>query len=317
MASLRVGPAAFRRLAFAALTALAAIVVTGGAVRLTSSGLGCPTWPKCTPGSLTAELSFHPMVEFANRVVSAAVGLVVVATVVGALRRTPRRSDLTALSFGLLAGYLGQAVLGGLTVVFHLTPVLVMAHFLLSMLLLLDAFMLWQRAGMPSGRRRALVRGEVLLLARVVSVTAVLVLVLGTVVTGTGPNSGALAVRRLPFDLNSVAQLHSDAVLFLTGVTVALAVVLRMVTAPAGVQRRCRVLLGLIVGQAAVGFAQYFLGLPRVLVGLHILGATLFWLATLSLEAAMHEPVDGSAAGTAETDQPSLPTGRALADARP
>jgi heme a synthase len=291
----RIRPASFRRVTSVALVALAAIVVTGGAVRLTSSGLGCSTWPNCQPGSLTPEFSLHPLVEFSNRLVSAVVGIAVVATVVGARLRQPPRRDLTLLSVGLLAGFLAQAVLGGLTVLFHLSPVLVMAHFLVSMLLLWDAFALWQRAGQPAGPRRPVVRTEVLLLGRIVMATAALVLTLGTVVTGTGPNSGASAATRLPFELSSVAQLHSDAVLFLSGVTLTLTVVLRIVGAPEVARRRCSVLLGLIVAQAAVGFTQYFLGLPRLLVGVHVLGATLFWLATLSVVSALHETVDDEA----------------------
>ncbi len=291
----RISPAAYRRISLVALVALAAIVVTGGAVRLTSSGLGCSTWPNCEPGSLTPEFSLHPMVEFTNRVVSAVVGLAVVATVIGAQLRRPPRRDLTLLSLGLAAGFLAQAVLGGLTVLFHLSPVLVMGHFLVSMLLLWDAFALWHRSGWPTTRRQPVVRSEVLALGRIVVGTAALILALGTVVTGTGPNSGASVVTRLPFRLESVAQVHSDAVLFLTGVTVTLAVVLGIVGAPALARRRCRILLGLIVAQGAVGFAQYFLGLPRVLVGLHVLGATLFWLGALALYAALHEPVGDEA----------------------
>lgn len=305
MALPRVRPALYARIALVALVALAVIVVTGGAVRLTSSGLGCSTWPRCTPGSLTPEFSLHPLVEFTNRVVSAAVGLAVLATVVGGLLRQPRRRDLTLLAFGLLGGYLAQAVLGGLTVLFHLSPVLVMAHFLVSMLLLWDAFALWSRARSPVRGRYPVVRDEVLLLARITAGTAAVVLVLGTVVTGTGPNSGATVVTRLPFELRSVAQLHTDAVLFLTGVTVALTVVLRMVHAPELARRRCRLLLGIIVAQGAVGFTQYFLGLPRGLVELHIVGATAFWLATLSVVSALYESptvdVSGRAAVLAST----------------
>jgi cytochrome c oxidase assembly protein subunit 15 len=289
MALPRVSPAAYRRIALAALVAQAAIVVTGGAVRLTDSGLGCTAWPHCTPGSLTPELSLHPLVEFGNRVISLLVGLTTLAAVAGALRRTPRRRDLTLLSVGLVIGFLGQAVLGGLTVVFSLPAPLVMAHFLLSMVLLVDAHALYVRAaaGPPTGPAT---RGEVLGLARLVVAAGAVVLVLGTVVTGTGPNSGAEAVDRLPLDLEDVAQLHSDVVLFLTGVTVALAVVLSLVAAPHVARRRCRLLLGLVLAQAAVGFTQYFVGLSaaRPLVAVHILGATLFWLATLSLHASLY-----------------------------
>ena len=309
----RISPAGYRRITLVALVALAAIVVTGGAVRLTASGLGCSTWPNCEPGSLTPEFSLHPMIEFTNRVVSLLVGLAVAATVIGAQLRRPPRRDLTVLSLGLVAGFLAQAVLGGLTVLFHLSPVLVMGHFLVSMLLLWDAFALWQRAGTPGVRRQPAVRAEVLLLGRAVVGTAALVLLLGTVVTGTGPHSGASVVTRLPFDLESVAQLHSDAVLFLTGVTVTLLVLLRIVNAPAAAQRRSRILLGVIVAQGAVGFTQYFLDLPRVLVGIHVLGATLFWLAALSLLSALYEPVADDEA--LDPDQPPGTSVRPLAAA--
>ena len=290
MALPHVSPVAFRRTSGLTLAALGLIVVTGGAVRLTGSGLGCSSWPGCTPGSFTPELSLHPLVEFGNRLVSALVGVSVLATVLAAWRRVPRRRDLIMLSLGLVAGYLGQGGLGALSVIFHLSPVLVMAHFLLSMVLLLDAFMLWTRAGEPPGPRRPLVRREVVLLARGLAVGAAVVLVLGTVVTGTGPHSGGESVDRLPFRLESVAQLHSDAVLFLIGLTVALAVVLRIVNAPDIARRRCRLLLLVMLGQATVGFAQFFLGLPRGLVAVHIAGATAFWLSTLALVASLSAP---------------------------
>lgn len=291
-----VSPTAFRRLALAALIAQAAIVVTGGAVRLTSSGLGCTTWPACTPGSLTPQLALHPLVEFGNRLLSALVGLTTLAAVTGAILRRPARRDLRLLSLGLVAGFAGQAVLGGLTVLFELRPELVMAHFLLSMLLVLDAEALWRRAGTGPGRARPLVRPEVLGLSRAIVGTAALVLLLGTVVTGAGPNSGAPAVRRLPIDLRSAAQLHSDAVLLLVGMTVGLTVLLRVTGGPRRARQRARVLLGLMLVQAAVGFTQYAVGPAdaRLLVGVHILGAVLFWLAALSVRAALWAAPPGS-----------------------
>ncbi len=285
----RLQPVTYRRITGVALAALTAIVITGGAVRLTGSGLGCPTWPRCTASSYTAALSFHPLVEFVNRMITVGVGMVVLLAVGGALLRRPRRPDLVWLSLGLGAGYLGQAVLGGLTVLFDLRPELVMAHFLLSMLLLWDAFVLHQRAGAAAGVRRPLVRREVVLLSRVVTVTAAVVLLLGTVVTGTGPNSGARAVYRLPFELRTVAVLHSDVVLFLLGVTAALLVLLRVVAAPPAARRRGALLVAVMVTQALVGFIQYAFGLPRLLVGVHVAGATAFWLATLWLAESLHK----------------------------
>lgn len=289
MTSIRLRPATYRRVTAVNLGAMAVIVVTGGAVRLTGSGLGCPTWPRCTSGSYTAALAFHPLVEFVNRMITVGVGVVVLLAVVGALLRNPRRRDLLWLSTGLVAGYVGQAVLGGLTVLFALRPQLVMAHFLLSMLLLWNAFVLHQRAGAAGGRRRPVVRREVIALSRVVTGVAALVLFVGTVVTGTGPNSGSKAVYRLPFELRAVAQLHADIVLFLLGVAFALVVLLRVTDAPRAAQQRGATLVAVMVGQALVGFVQYGLGLPRALVELHIAGATAFWLATLWLAESLHE----------------------------
>lgn len=285
----RLRPAVYRRITLAALLTLSAIVLTGGAVRLTGSGLGCPTWPRCTESSYAAELSFHPLVEFVNRLITVGVGVVVVLALVGAVLRSPRRNDLVWLATGLVAGYAGQAVLGGLTVLFELRPELVMAHFLLSMLLLWDAFVLHARAGALDGSKRPLVRREVTALSRVVTAIAAVVLLLGTVVTGTGPNSGAPAVYRLPFELRSVASLHADVVLLLIGATAVLLVLLHVVEAPPAAQRRGRLLLAVMAAQALVGFSQYALGLPRLLVGLHIAGATAFWLATLWLAESLYE----------------------------
>lgn len=307
LSRLQVSPRTFHRIALIALIALAGIVVTGGAVRLTSSGLGCTTWPQCTPQSLTPPLALHPMVEFLNRIVSASVGVAVAAALIGAYRRVPRRRDLTRLAWGLVAGYLGQAVLGGVTVIFDLSPGLVMAHFLLSMVLLWVAYTLWDRAGSESPLRRPVVRREVVLLGRLVVATAGLVLFVGTVVTGSGPHSGAPDVRRLPFPLRDVAQLHADIVLFLIGVTLTLAVLLRLIDAPARAQRRARLLVIVMVLQAAVGYTQYFLGLPAALVGVHILGATLFWIATLAVRASFSEPVPDAEA------LPAVPVPRPVA----
>src|SRR3954462_15017859 len=156
-----VSPARFRAVALAALVAMVLIVATGGAVRLTGSGLGCSSWPGGEPGRFIAPLGYHHWVEFGNRIVSGFVVIVSLLAVAAALLRTPRRRDLTLLSAGLVAGVLGQVVLGALTVHFDLRPPWVMAHFLVSMLLVLDAAWLHWRSGEPAGTRRLVVRREV------------------------------------------------------------------------------------------------------------------------------------------------------------
>lgn len=285
-------PATFRKIAFACVAALAIIVLTGGAVRLTDSGLGCTGWPNCGPGRLTPPLSFHPLVEFGNRVFTVVVAVVVGAAAAGSMLMRPRRRDLVALSWGLVAGYLFQAVLGGLSVIFKLSPLWVMAHFLASMLLLWDAMVLLHRAN-PSWRPGLprVVRREVVLLGRVLAVTAGWVLFMGTVTTGTGPHSGAPdAAARLPFPFWRVAQLHADSALFLTGLVVATLFALRIADAPPTVWRRARWLIGAIVVQVAIGYWQYFTGLPPGVVELHMAGATTIWMTTIGLNLSFAAP---------------------------
>ena len=288
-------PLAYRRLCLVAVVALAAIVVTGGAVRLTGSGLGCSTWPQCEPGSYTSAIAFRPLVEFGNRMVTIAVGVITAAMAGGSLLLRPRRRDLVLLAWGLVLGYVAQAVLGGLTVLYKLSPLLVMGHFLVSMLLLWDAIVLHRRAGQRAGTRpRSVVGPELRWLARLLVGTAGVVLVVGTFVSGTGPHSGDLGTHRLGLiSLRDISQLHADFVLFLTGLTVATLVALQVAKSPAVPLRWARILLVVIVAQGAVGFAQYFLHLPSGLVGLHVAGATVFWVVTLyfSLDLSAREPV--------------------------
>src|SRR5438105_10011011 len=153
---LTISPAGYRRITFVALIALGFIVVTGGAVRVTGSGLGCPDWPTCAQHRVVAPLEYHALVEFVNRVVTGAVSMVVIAAVLASVFRKPWRRDLVWLSAGLVAGVVGQIVLGGLTVLFDLKPPFVMAHFLLSLVILWCAVALHHRAGLPDdGPRRS------------------------------------------------------------------------------------------------------------------------------------------------------------------
>ena len=282
-------PRAYQRVAAAALGALAFIVVTGAAVRLTGSGLGCPDWPTCTRDRIVAPLEYHAMVEFLNRTVTGAVSVAVVVAVLGALWRVPRRTDLVWLSLGLVAGVAAQVVLGGLTVIFHLAPPVVMGHFLLSMVLIANAVVLHHRAARPEGwvtrpRAAPAVRhaaGAMIGLASVVLVT-------GTVVTASGPHGGDADVARLGFFVPDVARVHGVSVVGFLAVTIATLLVARRHAAPE-VTRSGTVLLAVLVGQAAIGYTQYFLGVPVVLVALHVAGATAVWVATLRFFLATHD----------------------------
>ena len=297
MERLQLSPRNYHRITLAALAGLAFIVVTGAAVRLTGSGLGCPDWPTCAGGRIVAPAEYHARIEFLNRTVTGLVSVAVMLAVLGSLVRRPRRRDLTWLSLGLVAGVLGQIVLGGLVVLFHLAPPLVMGHFLVSMLLLWDATVLHHRAGQPDGEARPVVAPEHLTLGRLVLGAAAVAIFLGTVVTGSGPHAGSHdgeLVERLPFAVADVARLHGIAVVLFAGLVLHLVRSLRAAGAPAGVLRRAQVLLAVLVAQAGVGYTQYFTGVPPLLVAVHVAGAVAVWLSTLRLVLAMHRRAEVS-----------------------
>ena len=284
-------PSAYRRITLFALLALTFIVVTGGAVRLTGSGLGCPDWPTCAENRVVAPWEYHAMVEFVNRTITGLVSVAVMLAVLGSLVRRPRRRDLLWLSIGLVGGVLGQIVLGGLTVLFELKPGFVMAHFLLSMVLIANAVVLHHRAGRPAGPTRPAVGGELLTLGRLGLVAAALTIFLGTVVTASGPHGGDEEVERLPFLLPDVARLHGIAVMLFLALTLVVLWKLRRAGAGPAIERRGEVLLAVVVAQAALGYVQYFTGVPALLVGFHIAGATAVWIAVLRLHLAFRTPV--------------------------
>jgi cytochrome c oxidase assembly protein subunit 15 len=285
----RLSPLAFRRIALVAAILIAIIIVTGAAVRLTNSGLGCPDWPKCDPHSLTArpKSDFHKKIESTNRMFTGLVSIAVMVAVLGALRRAPRRRDLTWLSIGLVAGVVGQIVLGGITVLMKLAPPLVAAHLVLSLLLLWDALLLHHRAGEHYDEPRALVDRPTLTVARLLVAWAGVVVVTGTVVTGTGPHAGDLEAKRYDLYLPDVAKVHGTAVwIFLAGV-LGLIWMLRTRGAPKAVQQAAGTLLVLLIAQGALGYIQYFNGVPALLVGFHVAGATAVFAATVVLNLRM------------------------------
>lgn len=290
----RVSAVAVRRLAVASVVANTGIVLTGGVVRLTGSGLGCPTWPSCTEESYTPTAAYaeHGLIEFGNRMLTFAVTLIAVLTLAAVLRHG--RRSLVPLAVAAFLGIPAQAVLGGVTVLTGLNPWTVAAHFLLSMVLIAVTVTLAWRAYRPAdGPARPVVNTALVTLVRgIVGVTAA-VLALGTVVTGSGPHSGDADVGRTGFDPATVSQLHADTVMLLVGLTVAAYLWLRGSKAPAEAVTAARLLLGAELVQGAIGFAQYFTGLPVVLVGLHVLGSGLVWIAAvrLLLATARREPV--------------------------
>jgi cytochrome c oxidase assembly protein subunit 15 len=274
-------PAVTSRLALANAVANGVIVVTGGAVRLTGSGLGCPTWPRCTTDSFVAtpELAGHGLIEFGNRLLTFVLAAVAVATVV-AVWRSPRR-DLRPLAALTFLGIPAQAALGGVTVLTGLNPWTVAAHFLVSAVLVALATTLWLRSR-EVGVGRPLLRRPFVHVVHGIAATTAAVLVLGTVVTGSGPHSGDLdeaagvtTVDRMGFDPELVSQLHADVVFLLIGLTVALLAALHATDSPARIRRAARDLLIVELAQGLVGYVQYFTDLPVALVLLHMAGAVL------------------------------------------
>jgi len=282
-------PATVSRVALANLIANVAIVVTGGAVRLTGSGLGCPTWPRCTDQSFvpTPELAGHGVIEFGNRTLTGVLTITAIATLVVVWRST--RTDLRQLAVLSLLGIPVQAALGGVTVLTGLNPWTVAAHFLLSMALVAVTTVLWLRSREPGVGRPLVRRPFVLLVAGIAAVTVV-VLVLGTVVTGSGPHSGDPKAGRTGFDPELMSQLHADVVFLLLGLTVALLVALHATDSPGRVRRAARDLLVVQLAQGVIGYVQYFTDLPIALVLLHMLGAALITVYTARLVWAVRGP---------------------------
>lgn len=255
----------------------AALVVTGGAVRLTGSGLGCPTWPECTPGSYTpvphqAEEALHVWIEFANRLLTFV--LVIAAVVVLAAVLRTGRKDLRGLALGQFLGIFGQGVLGGITVLTDLHPLPVAGHLILSIILIAGATSLRaQRFAPKVAEKPASLTKKI---ASVHVMTSFAVIVLGTLVTGSGPHAGDEKARRFGFDIQTVAWIHADVVIFLLGTTFAFFVA---TGTSAATKRRLKIFTVIALAQGAIGYIQYFTGIPEVLVAAHLLGATLVWIA--------------------------------------
>ena len=284
-----------RRIYVANLVAQAAIVVTGVTVRVTGSGLGCPTWPECIEGSYTPtarqEEEWHKLVEFGNRTLTFILVILAVAALVAAFvdqrnrvrNGGRRRGVLLALATIPLLGTFAQAILGGITVLTGLSPITVALHLLLSMALIAGCAALVIRSGDEGDAPLTLlVRKEIRVLTWVLLAVTALVIVIGTVVTGSGPHSGdSKAENRFSFDPRVVSWLHADVVILFIGLTIALLLALHLTKAPIQVMRLVWVLIAISLLQAALGYTQYFTGLPIVLVLLHVSGATVLWITML------------------------------------
>ena len=257
-----------RRLGWATLVANIGLVLTGGAVRLTASGLGCPTWPRCTDESFTPHgaLDYHSAIEFGNRMLTFVLTAVAVATFVSAWQSG--RRDLRLLAVWLGLGIPAQAVIGGITVLTDLNPWVVSFHLLVSLAIISLAVLYLHRINTPAPAAPVgSTRPRLLALAWTAYAVAWVVLYMGTVVTGSGPHAGDLESPRNGLDPLQLSQLHADVVFLLLGLTLALVIIFP--------SRSTWTLLGVELAQGLIGFVQYFTDLPVVLVGFHLLGAAL------------------------------------------
>ena len=254
-----------------------ALVVTGGAVRLTGSGLGCPTWPECTPGSYTpvphqAEPQLNVWIEFGNRLLTFVLVIASAAVIIAVLKS--KRKDLRGLAIGQFLGIFGQGILGGITVLTDLNPIPVAGHLLLSIILIAGATSLYARRYSPAVFVKAAPLTSKISMAHVA--ISFIVIILGTIVTGSGPHAGDAQAKRFDFDIRTVAWLHADVVIFLLGITFAFYVAQGT---SAHTKRAIKIFTVIALAQGAIGYVQYFTGIPEILVAAHLLGATLVWIA--------------------------------------
>lgn len=260
------------------------IIMTGGLVRLTGSGLGCPTWPQCTPGSFVPtaqqEQGYHKLIEFGNRTITFVLIAVAVWLIVEVLRHCKDRPGLVKASFVPLIGVLAQGIVGGIIVLTHLDPRTVSPHFLLSILLVAYSTWLLVRFDEGDGPVQATVPAGVRVLAKITAVVGAVVIVLGTAVTGSGPHSGDSAADvRFGFDPRTTSWLHADSVMLFVGLVLGLWAIAKIVPVPMSYAKGWTWVLVLCVVQGLVGYTQYFLALPIALVTVHLLLAAVLTAA--------------------------------------
>ena len=267
------------------------LVLTGGAVRLTGSGLGCPTWPQCVSGSIApvphqAQGQLHAWIEFGNRLLTGLLIIVIIASVIGAFRWGRGRADwkvIRVLALTQLAGIVGQIVLGGITVLTKLNPIAVTLHFLLSIVLIAATLSFRERI---FGKARTEVLPMTRLMIRILLALSLLVITLGTLVTGSGPHAGDIQAKRYPFDPRLISWVHADSVIALISLTIGLMIVIKVSESEANrsfIGKKVLLFLLICLSQGLIGYIQYFTGLPEALVAAHLLGAALIWLTVWNL----------------------------------
>ncbi len=270
------------------LVTQSAIVVTGAAVRLTGSGLGCSTWPECTPGSYTPtpdqpEAPLHAWIEFGNRLLTFVL-LLNALFLFGAILKFKAR-ELRLLGAAQILGIVAQGILGGITVLTGLNPATVAAHFLLSIIIIAAALSLRQRAHgfLPSPTQLSPLSRK---LARALLFFTSIVILMGTIVTGSGPHAGDSTAARFDFDAKTISWIHADLVIATLGIAIALLISTKLAESAATWEiwgRKVKIFIGVAIAQGGIGYIQYFTGLPEAIVGAHILGAVLVWISAWNL----------------------------------
>ena len=291
MALPEVTPKRYRRFALTALLLVATIIITGSAVRLSGSGLGCNDWPNCTAHELIQVTNKNQAIEQINRLFTGLVSIGVMIAVLGSLRRSPRRRDLVWLSWSLVGGVFLQALLGGLAVLVKLKWQSVALHFLASIVLLSAGLVLYRRSGEGEGPYIATVSRRSVLAGRVILGVSSAVLIAGTLVTGAGPHGGDAKATRLTWAIPTVARIHGALVWTLVGCVLALVVMLHKERAPAPAMLAVEMLLGVIVLQGSLGYYQYLNGIPALAVGFHVFGAVLVFSSAQWLQFTLRSPV--------------------------
>ena len=278
-----ISPERYARYTRWALWSLTIIVVSGGSVRLTGSGLGCSDWPNCEEDQFVASLEYHALIEFVNRLFTGVVTVAVILAILGSIRRIPRRPDLVRWSWGLVAGVGAQVVLGAVLVKTDLDPRFTMGHFLLSMVLLWNATVLMHKAADPTPQSAP---PRIRQIIWAITITGSVLLVSGTIVTGSGPHSGsdkAEVAERLPFLVRDVARIHAIVAI----IVLIMIAALWQLSSRAGLReitRRTKLVAALLIVQGAVGYWQYFTGVPVQLVAVHITLASLTWISIVRLQ---------------------------------
>jgi heme a synthase len=299
MTSLRnvqISPSRYRQICVVALAFVCLIVITGAAVRLSGSGLGCSDWPNCNDAKFIDVSTTHGAIEQVNRLFTGLVSAAVIAAVLGALWRTPRRLDLTRLAVLVAIGVPMQGLVGAIVVKTHLNPFANQQHFLLSMVIVALGTVLVERAGEPDDVVRiAAVTSPVALLVKIITALTALALVSGTFVTGAGPHAGDETAQRFRVAIPTVAKIHSVTVLATVGVALLLMWRLRTRQADrATLDTPLTSWMVVAVAQAGVGYTQYFTDIPVAMVAIHVALATALWLLTVRLWLSLTAVVPGA-----------------------